>query len=37
MRERLQRKGLTYVGYDTWLKEEQGMITDTRDLTEKDR
>ena len=37
MRERLQRKGLTYVGYDTWLKEEQGMITDTRDLTEKDQ
>jgi 4-hydroxy-4-methyl-2-oxoglutarate aldolase len=37
MRERLQRKGLTYAGYDEWLKEEQSMITDTRGLTEKDR
>ena len=23
MREPLQRKGLTYVGYDAWLKEQQ--------------
>ena len=37
MRERLQRKGLTYAGYDAWLKEEQDMITDTRDLTERNR
>ena len=29
--------GLTYAGYDARLKEEQGMITDTRDLTEKDQ
>jgi hypothetical protein len=37
MRERRRRKGLTYAAYDAWLKEEQGMNTDTRDLTEKDR
>ena len=35
--ERLQRKGLTYAGYDAWLKEEQDMITDIRDLTGKDQ